>query len=184
MYSLPDLSAMQSSPKEKCAPASRMPSQLSGSKPSVFGLFAGALTRMFRKRKSLEKYGCKFHDGEFWNVTPCTVTFLQWLRKSIRGRHAPRRTLQFCHQSPFSPCPSSTPSPYSTTSSTSIPLINAAYMSSGLPSHEPRFKSSVSSVDRIIPGRIGNLLRSVSSSSVAPRRSSMRTWLFSISGST
>ena len=41
------------------------------------GLFAGALTRMFRKRKSLEKYGCKFHDGEFWNVTPCTVTFLQ-----------------------------------------------------------------------------------------------------------
>lgn len=36
-----------------------------------------ALTRMFRKRKFLEKYGCKFHDGEFWNVTPCTVTFLQ-----------------------------------------------------------------------------------------------------------
>lgn len=25
----------------------------------------------------LRKYGCKFHDGEFWNVTPCTVTFLQ-----------------------------------------------------------------------------------------------------------
>ena len=68
--------------------------------------------------------------------------------------------------------PSIVPSPVITTFLTLSPHIIAANESTGLPSHEDRLYSDLSSYDSIIPGRIANFSLSVNANKVAPFASS------------
>ena len=93
--------------------------------------------------------------------------FLQLCKNTVFGLHAIFFFFASFHQSSIPALPSSIPSPNMSTFSTLIPVISAAKQSSGLPSHDPILYSSFSSLDCVIPGKIGYFFLSFSPISMA-----------------
>ena len=184
MYILPDLMAMQSSPVEKRMPSALTFLQLSGSKPSVLGLFQGAVTLTLMKARSLLKHGCRFQEGELMKCTPCTVTFSQSLRYSSLGRAGLSPVLGLSHQPASPPRPLTVPSPIMFTFFSPNPFIAEAWQAWASPSQPPIMYSPWAFFASALPGRIGKALLSVHRSSSAPRAISRVMLLLRNRGST